>query len=756
MLITASQYLNNLNTEKHYTGVFHYTRPVRSKHDRFVEIYGLLSVKSDVVIPSGNIAKFAWDGIVDGFEYSKVDSMNEALKISLTEATRRIKQLISNDKKISEYGVDVSITVFVSSPSGMYIGYLGECDIYIYKDGKIVNIYEMLMKKDAKTAGLLLESDDIIFSSTEGFFKRNMEKIVGLPHAISIAGKIDEISNDLKDGEGLLFFTKSNESQDLERIPLEEDLEFKEVADTDSKIEKKVYISSEKRENFTKIKLQKEVQGIKIFFLKVWGIICSVFKKLAPLYRIIKGLVDSVWRNLNKVIERIFKGLSKKRWFKKASAKVSQSELNIPKREGFKSFKVDGYKIKNKKLERFKIAILAILGVALVLGGIRVTINEKEARDISKEANQIFESVEKYISSAEVKKTVDRLEAETLVFRASNELNNVPDTLREKDLQKLKDLEARVLGIQDDLYKRSTISESDGSLEKYIGTRLEFAEGSDPSDIAIYQDSRGKEYLVVSDVGLKAVYRISLYDKKVERLSDPDGLLQEPKMVYITSKGLYVLDLKIGIVKAEFNAEEGFGPFKKLTGLSIDNIGGNKISEFAILTDDDNAYILNGEEGVLLKVFNYETGYGTPFKYIEDDALKNASDIFADFSVYILTPGANGLKKYIYSDGKQIPGTLEIVGVNGEFKKLTYGYTRGESTYDLYVFDSEDMRILRFEKPIEIGNQKRHPNQILLKNQYLYRGTTKDTWKDVKDFVVVKNQETMYILDSSTIWKIRL
>ncbi len=86
MSVAASQYLNNSNTGKSFTGVFHYTTPVRGKHDSAVEIYGLLSVKSEVEIPGANIAKFAWSGIVDGFEYSKTDSINEALKVALTES----------------------------------------------------------------------------------------------------------------------------------------------------------------------------------------------------------------------------------------------------------------------------------------------------------------------------------------------------------------------------------------------------------------------------------------------------------------------------------------------------------------------------------------------------------------------------------------------------------------------------------------------------------------------------------------------
>ena len=92
MSITASKYINNSELKTSYIGLYQYARPTRTKGDLEVNIYGLLSVSSVVEIPGDRIAKFAWDGIVDGFEYSKTDSVNESLKLSLSEATRRIRK----------------------------------------------------------------------------------------------------------------------------------------------------------------------------------------------------------------------------------------------------------------------------------------------------------------------------------------------------------------------------------------------------------------------------------------------------------------------------------------------------------------------------------------------------------------------------------------------------------------------------------------------------------------------------------------
>ena len=747
MPISASQYLNNSDGEKNFTGVFHYTRPTRGKHEESVEIYGLLSVGSEVSIPGQRIAKFAWDGLVDGFEYSNAGSLNESLKVGLNEATRRIKQLIVNDKEIASHGVDVNISVFVSTSSGMYVGSLGESDIYIYKNGKIVDISEMLKSKGAKTAGLVVEDSDLLFTSTNSFVKNHISNLMGLANKEGLVDALDNIANDLGIGEGLLIFVKDEEVVDkeevVEEIPVEENEEVivkkEEVLKSERDTDLKSFLSNiflKVKTFLKKIKVPK--LGIGSFFGKVYGAIKNVFRSIS-----------------GKVVEL----LGKKRWFKRVSAKVSQSGISVgKKREGFKGFAVDGYKVKNKKVQRFKIAALVVLGIVLLVSGVKFTMDQKEAKQISNEANRIFTMVEDFVSQAEQKARTDRDSSETFIFRAKDELAKVPDELNKKDLEKYEDLEGRVLGIEDSLYKITGLIESDSSIETYLDTRLAFGEGSKPSDIAIYQDDSGNEYLLVVDSSLKGVFRVSLYDKEVKRLPDSEKVLQDPKFIYVGKSGVFVLDSRIGVARAEFDESGWFKSFVKLTGLGIENIGAEDIAEFAVLTDSDNVYVLDRESGSLMKSSNFGSGYGLSFAYIKSDDFKEANEVFADLSVYVLTSGENGLHRYVYSffESKQVSAPLEVLGLNGSFKDLRYGYTRVDLNYDLYLFDQEDMRVMRFEKPIEGGGEIRHPNQIVLENQYLYRGDREGVWDSVKDFVVNREQKFMYILDSSTVWKIRL
>lgn len=750
MSVTASQYIKNSKKGDRFTGVFHYTRPVRSKHDKNIELYGLLTVSSEVEIPGQNIAKFAWDGLIDGFEYSKVDSTNEALKIALTESTMRIKKLIANDKNIAEYGVDVNIVALVSIDNSLYVGSIGESDIYIYKNERIVDISEMLNKKKAKTAALVVSEGDVLFASTKSFLSREMSKLLGFKNTQELVESLDEIAGNLNSSEGLLFFVSENEEN------LREESEVIEIKEEEKVIP---HVEAPKPEVFTKSKSDIDLRTyISAILIKV----SIFFKWVTP----VKEFLGKFFKNILKHIAIFFRSrisslkevFGKKRWFKKVSARISQSEINIGKRNEIKGFKVDGYKTKNKQIERFKIAGIVVISVVVLVAGIKFTMDQKEAREISKEANNIFAKVEDFVKEAEEKSRTDKTSAETSVFRANEELKKVSSELGEKDLLKKNELEGKVLGIQDSLYKRVGLTDSDGSIESYLDTRLAFGENSNPRDVAMYMDDRGNEYLLVADSGMKGIYMVSLYDKSVKRLPDENSVLKKPEYLYIGQKGLYVLDSEVGVVRASFDENGWFTSFTALTGLGIENIGAEDIAEFAVLTDTDNVYVLDRKEGVLLKSSNFGSGYGLSYGYIKEESFVNANDVLADLSVYILTSGENGLRRYIYSfsESKQIPADLEVLGMDGSFKNLAYGYTRGDLNFDLFLFDSEDMRILRFEKPIESGTDMRHPNQVLLLNQYVYRGTRENIWKDVNDLVVDKGEKSMYLLDSSIVWKVRL
>lgn len=758
MPITASKYINNSDLKTSYIGLFNYKREARGKKDSEVDMYGLLFVSSKVEIPGDKLTKFAWDGIVDGFEYSKTDSRNESLKLGLTEATRRVKQLIVNDPEIGTHGVEVDFTVFVSNNSGLYIGLLGESDIYVYKGGRLVDIYDMLMSKRAKTAAVAIEDGDIVFCSTKGFLKDNIQKLISTKNREELIAVLEELGKEVGNDTGLVVFTKCKDEilARVEEIKKVEDIEkkhklIKEPQDTDyiseNKLTKKIFKTPGEDRDLKEVisKVLKRFSFVKTGLKQVYTSITPAVKKAG-------GKIGDSFRNLySKSREGVSSRFGKKRWFKKVSATVSQSNLGKRDNKKFESFKIDGYKQRGTRLHRFKILFFVFLGIALVVGGIKFTLDQKEAREIRKSANEIFSSVEKLVKDAQSKIGTDRNSTETYIFEASEKLSNVPENLGEKDVKKYEELLGQVLGIQDSLYKKIRVSLSNGLIEGYYDT-FNFNQDSKPDDIAIFRNKNGSEYLIVTDLGTKSVYTISLYDKKVENLNDANKVLSKPSKVYTRSTGIFILDLESGVLKASAN-DVGFDPLVKLSGLSIQSIGADEIVEFAVLTENENAYILDRGQKTLLKSVNYEGGYSLASSYLSKDEYVKANDVFSDLSVYITAEGENGIYRYVSSMGSMVEAPITLTGLDIPIGNAKYGYTADNLNTGLYIFDETNRRVLKFEKPMESG-EKRHPNELLLLNQYIFDDD--GGWKSVKDIVVDYKEENLYILDGTTIWKVRL
>lgn len=767
MPITASQYINNGSREDSFISVYHYIRPARSKDTSPIEMYGLLSVRSESAIPGQKIAKFAWDGIVDGFEYSKSDSFNESLKSALQESTRRIKQLVNNDSSLSQHKIDINFSVFVFNKKTVYVGIVGGNDIYVYKNGRFVNITEMLTKKSAQTAGLVLEDEDLLFTSTSTVIKRNMARIMGQQNKECIKERIVDFKQNIGKGEGILMFdtgevvkVKASEEKCLDEVVNDKDIST--TASNSDEPSDSDYISINKEEEKVEERPNRSEKDLKYFVNKFTSRISKIWKSLSsaliPMLSNFRGKVKAGILNMWWKVKEKFQH---KKVFKRISARVSQSDLGRRGRNldsDLKSLKIDGYKKRDKRVKRFKTVFLVIAGIALVAFGVKFTIDQKEARAIHRQADGILASVEEMVNKAEEKAYTDRSSAETYVFKAQSELQNIPSGLNESDETRRAELESKVLGIQDDLYKRVRVSERDGSAESYLDTRLAFGETSSPTDIALYRDDKGTEYLVIADPQMKAVYRVSLYNKEVQKVPDKNGVLKKPQYLYIGKSGLFVLDMEVGVVTAKFDSNGWFKDFETITGLGSSSLGAQDAVEFAVLTDSDNVYVLDRAKQALLKSSNFGSGYGLSFSYIVDDSFVNANDVISDLSVYILTSGSGGLRRYNYSytEQKQVSAPVTVMGLNGDFKNLTCGYTQQSLDYGLYLFDSEDRRAMKFEKPKEGGGETLHPNQVLLTRQYAYQGSKENVWSDVHDLVVDVKEEYMYLLDDTTIWKIRL
>lgn len=694
MKITAQQFISNSKEKGTFVTILkHYSAESTPKTEKEGDIYCLLSIFGNTSLPAERVSKFVWDGILDGYIYSTSKSTNESLKEGITEGVKKLKSLMKNDKSLEDLGVNVNFVLIAQKKEGLYIGNLGENEVFVFKDGKFVNITEILGKSKASTAGVALKEGDVLVVSTVGVVSKNFEKLEKTENTEKVINVLKEVGESLSGNQGLVFFTYG---EDEPLTPVKE-----------SKLPSPVVLPK-----IPELPLQKMNVKIPKIPINIMGL-KKVANSLKPTYMLVKVEIGKAakWlqRKLSVMVEKISSRsagmVGKKRWYKRMASKVSEVKINQPDFRG-RGIRIDGYRTKNIRAKRLRLVFLIVLGIVLLALGINFTIKTREANAIHNQATQIFTNAENLIKKAESMSTSDRSSAETEIYQAQSALKGVPENISEKDLAIKSELEARILTVEDFLYKRTGLTDNDGKISTFIDSRLAFGDGSNPTDMEIYMDKAGNEYLLLTDKGLNAVFRVSLYDKTSKRLTDSSGLLKDPEYISMGNSGVFVFDNKTGVVKAPYDNDKWFSPFVQLSGLSRDNIKSKDIGEFIVLTEIDNIYLLARDEKAVLKsVFSYENRYGLYYKYISDDRFANATEILSDLSIYVLTKDDPKLIRYSYNyvEQKQVENPLTISGVNGDLGDLTKGYTTGSLDGGLYVFDQTLKRFIKFEKPQEGG-----------------------------------------------------
>ena len=729
MKITAQQFVSNGKEGNSFVSFFKYFSNSSEKTtEREGDLYCLLNISGKENIPAERISKFVWDGILDGYIYSNEKSTNNALKDAINDGVQKLRDLIKNDKTLEELGVNVDFVLIAQRKEGLYIGNLGENEIHAYKAGKFVDISEILKKSRANTAGIALDPEDMLVVSTKNTLREYFDSLSNSKDSKNVVISLRSIGEKLNGSGGFVLFL---DDELYESTNVEETLSSDEQIPLHHhpKESEKYTVMAEHTIKYTKGRL---VQG----------------------YGAIKDGAVVYFQKFKEWIKNL---LGNRKWFKKVASKVSEIKINTKPANPIKGMRIDGYKTKDLRTRRIRVVVIGVAIIVLLALGINFTIKARNASIVHKQATAIFADVENLVKKAENYATSDKSTAEMSIYQAKNQLNGLPAELSEKDMGIKSRYDNRILTLEDSMYYRVGLADNDGKLSTFIDSRLAFGEGSDPTDIDIYSDASGNKYLLITDNGLNSVYRVSLYDKISEKLADTSNLLKEPLYVSMGNTGAFIYDEKVGVLKAPFNESKGFTTFVSISGLSRESIKPDKISEFIVLTETDNIYLLAQDENALLKsVFSYENRYGLYYKYVTDDRFANATDVFADISLYFLTPDSPSLLRYSYSYVEQVQkeNPLTISGVNGELGTLTKGYTTESLDDGLYVFDSTNKRIIKFEKPQEGGTNVIHPNEMVLKEQWVYRGSKEGVWNDIKDFVVDSSTGDLYILDGATVWKV--
>ncbi|MCK9415808.1 MAG: hypothetical protein PHG60_02070 [Candidatus Dojkabacteria bacterium] len=723
MPFTALQFVQNSKNSNSFIGVFRYLKTSGVKSSKEGELYGFVTISSEGNLPAERVAHIAWDGVVEGYMYSQSKSISESLKSGIQEFTRRLKDLMRNSKELEESGIDASLVIISATKEGVYVANLGENEIYAYRGEKVVDIIEILEKNNAQTAGFIISDSDLLVISTASLISENMHTLVGKNSREDVLKALNLLGKTLLPNQAVfsIYSEKEGKAEPLNTELIEEKIELRSRPLEPKKI----------RKEGKKIDLKRILDRTKEFFSTIF----TFLKKISiPVILFFKKTFAKVWVFINKK-------LGNQRWFKKYAAKAS--EMRLKKRAP--GIRIDGYKVKDLRTQRFKVAILGTIAVIVAVAGYQYARKQKVLRELHAQADQVFEEVNKKLDSAKGNLATNTSEAEKEVFSASNLLNDVPEGIDEEHIKKMNELEQKVLGVEDSLYKRVVASP-----ESFVGF---FENGTELTDMKYILDDSGNEMLLITDKGTGSVWRVSIYDRSKSRMADNEGLIKSPKYVDVGNEGdIFVYDQEVGVLKATVSGSD-WSPFKKLTGVGLSNIGIKDVVEFAVLTATDNLYYLDRDNARIVKSVNYGTGYSsTVTTVINDENFSKANDFFADFSIYILTSGNEGVLRY--SAGSYVP--ITVVGVNGEMGELTCGNTSGNMDFAFYMFDQGNKRVLKLEKPKDSYNDKLHPNELVLLNQYVYRGDNNSMWDNVKEIAVDRAEKYMYVLDGNNVWRISL
>ncbi len=680
------------------TSFFRYTTNIESSE---LEICALISISNNAGVETSRFTKFVWDGFVDGF-LQKEGSVIVRIQNALIGAEFKLRELIKHTDELEENGVVLDLSVLIFKEKKVFVGLSGDHKILMFKN-KVIDISEMLTENKSRVGSMIMSEDDMIM-----LFHSEKEVEKGIKDEYEIEDYLTRVF-DNEEAKGGAFVASLEEK---EKEFLEEDIVSENIIEEDVNVE--------------------NVVGFK--------------EKIVP------------------VLKKIFSFLSNT--FLKLKDLIIQTCLNRRRGGSMKPIKIGGYRDRELKIRRFLILGLGVLVVFLIFFGIKSAFDSRDTRMISSEIEYLVEEL-----GSELKKTegADASEVIKITGGIKSELDEYIEELKEKgryervseeDMEKFNDFFSKVVKTEDKVLKIIPVSQSNDRLSLFLDTKISFGSKSNPVNMAVtspYYRNKG-EYRYIVDQGERAIFEVNVQTSDFRKVGDPEGLLVKPKFVSFgndrENPGLYVYDSEVGVLVAREDDSGKLNNFELVSGMSSRALGGDKITGFAVFGLNDSLNFLISSENKIV-VSNRVGGgsYGLPGEYISNPSFEKSFDFFGDQYIYVLNTSSNGIQRFLPGTGASAPISLE--GLSNDIN-IVAGYTGPTMDRAFLTFDSKSNRVIYFQKPIDVGENMRHPGSLLMVGQFEYRGNRGDVFNDVRGIVTEFEDKRMFVLDGMKIWEINI
>ena len=192
----------------------------------------LITVSGDGSFQADRAVKFVWDGVLDGYLYGDHSSTIDSVKGAINSGSKKLLELMKNDKELEEKGINLSFAVSVIKDKTAYLGVFGEEEVYVYKNGDFVNISEILSENKVTVASVALEDEDLVLLGSPMLVTSFAKIIDAGTDAEDLMKRLGMFSEDLTGNQGILLLSRKEYVATEAVVPQQKEESEKVSADT--------------------------------------------------------------------------------------------------------------------------------------------------------------------------------------------------------------------------------------------------------------------------------------------------------------------------------------------------------------------------------------------------------------------------------------------------------------------------------------------------------------------------------------------